>query len=375
MLTRRFPKQRRFKSYLRDTHPELRAQFVKALDARNSTFDDLASQSGVRCVWQCPQITCEGKCPHTWETTVSRRTSRLIMPGCPVCAGQKVCRCHSFGVLQPDLLKEYSHENTRSPFTLAVRSSLKVKWVCNKATCNHHVWEEVVANRTGPHRNGCPFCASRRCCPCYNLKTEFPDIASEFCLEKNAPLTPDQFLPSSNKKVWWFCKVHNFHWDAIINGRTRVNSPGCRYCKMSGLEFHAQKALQNLLEKRIIVGYEYDKRLPGTRLKGDFWVTLTNGRTAIIEMDGGQHFFPVSFGGSTRSSDENFQNTQRLDREKRQWCEKNHVHLLRISYKIPKEDYEHDLMEYFEWCKEAPDNLSAISHIHLHEHTITQMEE
>jgi len=43
------------KSYLRDTHPELRTQFVRALDKRNSKFDELSSCSNARCIWQCTE--------------------------------------------------------------------------------------------------------------------------------------------------------------------------------------------------------------------------------------------------------------------------------------------------------------------------------
>ena len=49
----------------------------------------------------------------------------------------------------------------------------------------------------------------------------YPEIASQWHYEKNHPLVPDQFTPSSRKKVWW--KDHkNREWEADILSRTRV---------------------------------------------------------------------------------------------------------------------------------------------------------
>ena len=49
----------------------------------------------------------------------------------------------------------------------------------------------------------------------------YPEIASQWHYEKNDPLTPEQFTPSSRKKVWW--KDHtNREWKADILSRTRV---------------------------------------------------------------------------------------------------------------------------------------------------------
>ena len=49
----------------------------------------------------------------------------------------------------------------------------------------------------------------------------FPEIASQWHYEKNHPLVPEQFTPSSRKKVWW--KNHKGQeWQADVLSRTRV---------------------------------------------------------------------------------------------------------------------------------------------------------
>lgn len=44
---------------------------------------------------------------------------------------------------------------------------------------------------------------------------------------KNLPLTPEQVLPGSEKKVWWRCG-QGHEWQAEI--RSRVSGCGCPVC-------------------------------------------------------------------------------------------------------------------------------------------------
>ena len=56
----------------------------------------------------------------------------------------------------------------------------------------------------------------------------FENLLKEWDYEKNAPLTPDNVAPKSNKKVWWTCpKDHTYQ--ASIGHRT-INKSGCPYC-------------------------------------------------------------------------------------------------------------------------------------------------
>jgi hypothetical protein len=56
----------------------------------------------------------------------------------------------------------------------------------------------------------------------------FPDIASEWHKEKNHQLSPWNFTPGSDKRIWWTCKTCSFDWNAIIY--KRVNGQTCPYC-------------------------------------------------------------------------------------------------------------------------------------------------
>lgn len=61
-----------------------------------------------------------------------------------------------------------------------------------------------------------------------DLATLRPDLATEWCDEKNGDLKPSDVTPHSNKRVWWKCnKGHE--WQVRIGSRTRQGS-GCPYC-------------------------------------------------------------------------------------------------------------------------------------------------
>lgn len=64
-----------------------------------------------------------------------------------------------------------------------------------------------------------------------DLATVCPELAKEWCAEKNGGLMPDQITAGSKKEVWWRCREHPEHvWQArILN---RKNGNGCPFCGM-----------------------------------------------------------------------------------------------------------------------------------------------
>lgn len=59
-----------------------------------------------------------------------------------------------------------------------------------------------------------------------------PEIAENWHPTKNAPLTPYDVTPKSNKKVWWQCPVEDIHvWDATVkNVANSTSEHACPYC-------------------------------------------------------------------------------------------------------------------------------------------------
>ena len=65
-----------------------------------------------------------------------------------------------------------------------------------------------------------------------SLASLYPELAKEWHPTRNEKLSPSQFTPNSNKRVWWLCK-HEHEWQTAIANRT--NGRGCPYCAQKRL--------------------------------------------------------------------------------------------------------------------------------------------
>ena len=114
------------------------------------------------------------------------------------------------------------------PTDLSAGSARKVWWTCSSDL--EHAWQASPASRTRLG-SGCPYCSGLRPTKHNNLAALYPDIAAEWDVGRNAPLTPRDVKPKSNKKVWWRCLVAADHrWQAQVNNRTRASGGRCPFC-------------------------------------------------------------------------------------------------------------------------------------------------
>ena len=106
----------------------------------------------------------------------------------------------------PELLKEWDYfKNIKRPEEYVSGSAIKVSWICNKK----HKWDATIRSRS-LQNTGCPYCTGRLPTKENNLKKKFPNIAKEWDYEKNDK-GPEEYLPSTNHKVWWKCREeHSF---------------------------------------------------------------------------------------------------------------------------------------------------------------------
>jgi hypothetical protein len=124
----------------------------------------------------------------------------------------------------PSLVAEFHpvKNATLTPEDLRYGSNQKVWWVCP----NGHEYQTTVRNRTS-RRVGCPYCAGKRVDEYNSLQATVPEVAKDWDLKANLPLTPENVSKFSNKRVWWECsKGHK--WQAAIASRTR--GTGCPEC-------------------------------------------------------------------------------------------------------------------------------------------------
>ena len=122
-------------------------------------------------------------------------------------------------------MKEWDSEKNAplTPSQVTVGSHRVVWWRCPKG----HNYQTSVKLRV--RGSGCPYCAGRAVLPEENsLAAIAPELLSEWDVEKNAPLTPEQVLAGTHRKIWWRCKKgHSWQAAAVSRIRNRTECPVC----------------------------------------------------------------------------------------------------------------------------------------------------
>lgn len=201
---------------LETTNPELAKEWSPKLNKKLVPSDVIAGSSK-KVWWQCNKHK-----NHQWKATIGARNNG---GGCIYCSNQKVLSGYNdLATTNPELAKEW-HPTLNEGLTMKevfAGSSMKVWWQCSKG----HGWKAPICNRNGG--SGCPYCSGRCAIIGVNdLETINPTLAKEWHSTKNHNLTPNDVLPSSNKKVWWIC-TKGHEWQSIIGNRTKER--GCPYC-------------------------------------------------------------------------------------------------------------------------------------------------
>lgn len=298
------------------THPHLVKEWDDERNIKNFTYG-----SNKKVWWKC-------KNNHHWQSVVKNRTKKNNPRGCPYCCNQKIIRENSLGYLFPQLISEWDDE--KNIFEVAPRSSKKAKWKCVKG----HKWKTRINHRTGLS-TGCPYCCNRFVSKENSLGSRFPHLIPEWDDERDI----FTFAPNSNKKVKWKCR-RGHKWETNISHRTsKEKLHGCPYCRESKLEKEMVRILTNLnlhftRQKKFkdckgdvsLLSFDFLVSIPVKILDHERGIVLHV--EILIEMDGEQHFKPSKYFGG----EEKFAKTQKYDKIKNDYCEKNKIPLLRIRY-------------------------------------------
>jgi hypothetical protein len=198
------------------------------------TPKDVALFSNKSAWWICRK-------GHEWFAAINDRSTGA---GCPYCAGKRVGEDNCLRNANPEIAGQW-HPARNAPLTpsdVTAGSHKKAWWVCGRG----HEWKTAVKNRARSG-TGCPYCVTRE--RKVSLKNSLQSLNSALARQwhptKNAPLSPKDVLPSSNKKVWWICgKGHE--WKVSINSRNRKNGKNskCPYC--SGRRAGKDNCLQSV---------------------------------------------------------------------------------------------------------------------------------
>ena len=194
----------------------------------NLTPTDVTARSGKKVWWIAA-------CGHEWQATIN---SRFSGKSCPYCSNVKVLS--GYNDLQSkniELVEEWNWDknNELKPSEIIYSSHKHVWWECSK--CGYE-WNSEVRTRS-IYNQGCPECAKKKRSKSFrktlllngrdSFINEYPEIASEWDVNKNKELCISDYTSNSHKKVWWKCSKCGYEWTATIKNRT-CNNSGCPFC-------------------------------------------------------------------------------------------------------------------------------------------------
>jgi len=227
----------------------------------------------------------------------------------------------SMGHLHPQLIKLWSKNNKMSIFEVYPKGDKKYLWICEKYKHEYLMVAKNIINR----KDGCPYCSGKRTLVGFNdLASQNPELTQEWHSIKNK-LKPTEVTCMSNKKVWWKCSKCEYEWKTQICNRS--NSRGCPNCYPQSRTVEEIKKLLNEWDIDFIPEKSFDTCKDKRYLPFDFWLPDDN---LLIEYNGSQHY---KLGTGYYNNKEKFKKTQKHDKIKKDWVEKNpDLKLLIIPY-------------------------------------------
>lgn len=253
----------------------------------------------------------------------------------------RCCRCDSLGQYGIDNIsknfieKYWSDKNKISPMLINKNSQKKIWIKCNN-TEYHDDYEISAINFYRGKR--CPYCAGKKVSYYDSLGITHPSVI-DIWSSKNKN-TPYEFLPKSNKMIWWKCE-NNRHKDYKRTISASVvsdfNCPSCvRERKESFLQEKVRLYISSLFDN---VLHEYNCTLKPINPETNRIMPYDNEVVdikLIIEVNGMQHYSEHSFNGyfenQGMSPKESLMKRQKIDDFKKQYAIDHNYNYLEIPY-------------------------------------------
>ena len=198
---------------LATSHPNLANQLRK-----NYTDEQIAEvlpNSTKKLKWNCENS-------HEWEAPVR---DRVAGASCPYCLNKFVWKGYNdFSSVHPELVAEWDEgKNSKSPDEVVAGSGYKAHWKCALG----HEWQTPVHRRSDGR--GCLYCANREVWAGFNdLRTRFPEVASEWDMKRNK-IGPEDVLFGTNEKYFWNCPSGHSYVSQV--SKRTLEGTGCPVCR------------------------------------------------------------------------------------------------------------------------------------------------
>lgn len=167
-----------------------------------------------------------------------------------------------------------------------------------------------------------------------NNRKDYTGLFSKYGIKYLYPLY-------SKEHCWYWrceCGICGKEFNANATSVWTGNTKSCG-CIKSSREVMIEKFL---LENNIkyIREKTFDNCMCKGRLKFDFAIYRNDKLLCLIEYDGEQHYIPVNHWGGKES----LSKIQERDQIKNTYCEKNHITLLRLSYKLSDNEIKEKIL-------------------------------
>lgn len=275
------------------------------------------------------------RCPiHDFEFSILPN-SHMKQCGCKKCAIETVSKKLSRDINY--FLEKFKNVHDDGEFDYS-KSEYKGSHVPILIKCKngHEFWQSPDKHAKGG-----------KCCHCLGRHVTTEDFILKSNIENGYRYTYDNVVYVNNwTKVSVTCPKHGDFEVTPMNHCKKGEPRGCPRCKDS----RGELSISIILKKLGIAykpQYTFDDCKNVNKLPFDFGVLNDDGSLKfLIEMQGHQHYTPVCFGGvSKEKAQENFQETLFRDAIKKEYCEKNQIKILYISYK-QLDEIESILSEY-----------------------------
>jgi len=162
---------------------------------------------------------------HKWRARIANRSNGTK---CPYCEHRAVSPGENdLATVRPDIAVawDYALNTPLTPDQVTAWSHQIVWWHCEKCELSYNT---AVASRD--NADSCPYCHGK--IPIVG-KTDFasvhPELLCEYDFEKNGSLTPQSVVAGCHRFAWWYCRKHNYHWQASFDAR-HSGVGKCKYC-------------------------------------------------------------------------------------------------------------------------------------------------
>ena len=208
------------------------------------------------------------------------------------------------------------------------------KYIECKCKIHDYTWSSKFCNLLNKTAT-CPMCSLEHAVGVYRLTDD--DVLQR--LKVAVPhINPVGKYIGKDYDMMFHCTIHDQDFITKPKSLFYGKSRGCPLCTAS----NGETKLQNILNKRNI-NIKTQHIFPDCKnikvLKFDAYDTDNN---IAYEYQGEQHYYPVNFGGmSDDEAEQEFLDLQKRDQIKLDYCNNNHIPLIRIPY------WEYNNMEEF----------------------------